>query len=195
MGLTLKQERFCQEYIIDGNATRSALMAGYSEATSRTIASENLTKLDIRNRIDELEADRLASLKITQEKVILQTARLAMSDMRDYYHSDGRIKRIEELSDDAAAAITGIKVTKKRTYEEAEGEPPEYEEVVEFKLADKKGPLELLGKHHKLFTEKVEHTGANGTPLIPESDNELARRLAFTLREAIEGESEVLGIE
>jgi phage terminase small subunit len=55
--------------------------------------------------------------------------------------------------------------------------------VIEFKLADKKGPLELLGKYHKLFTDKVEHTGKDGEPLVS-TDNDLARRIAFALIEA-----------
>lgn len=36
---------------------------------------------------------------------------------------------------------------------------------MKFKLADKKSSLELLGKHLKLFTDKVEHTGAGGGPI------------------------------
>lgn len=183
MPLTLKQERFCQEYVIDGNGTRSAIAAGYSETSAHEIASENIRKPDVAARIEELEKERLDALRITHEAVLRQTARLAMSDMRDYYDESGRIKRIEDLSDDAAAAITGVKVTKRRTYGEAEGEPAEYEEVIEFKLADKKGPLELLGKYHKLFTDKVEHTGKDGEPLVS-TDNDLARRIAFALIEA-----------
>ena len=183
--LTLKQERFCQEYLVDGNGTQAAIRAGYSEASAREQASENLRKPNIAARLEFLESERLAALKITQEAVLRQTARLAMSDMRDYYTEDGRIKRVEELDDAAAAAITGIKVTKRRTYEESDGEPPEYEEVVEFKLADKKGPLELLGKYHKLFTDKVEHGGPNGPIEVKDvSGNDLARKIAFALTEA-----------
>jgi phage terminase small subunit len=42
--LTDKQKRFCEEYVIDWNATRSAIAAGYSENTSYSIGSENLKK-------------------------------------------------------------------------------------------------------------------------------------------------------
>lgn len=48
--LTAKQERFCREYIIDLNATRAAIRAGYSEKTANRIASENLSKLDIQEK-------------------------------------------------------------------------------------------------------------------------------------------------
>lgn len=52
--LTDKQKRFCEEYVIDLNATQSAIRAGYSERTVRSIANENLTKLDIQDYIQKL---------------------------------------------------------------------------------------------------------------------------------------------
>lgn len=79
--LTLKQERFCQEYIIDGNAARAAREAGYSEDTAREIGCENLTKPHIIARIRELEADRMARTRITQDRVavmLMQNAERAM---------------------------------------------------------------------------------------------------------------------
>jgi len=42
--LTGKQERFCEEYVIDMNATQSAIRAGYSKDTSYSIGHENLKK-------------------------------------------------------------------------------------------------------------------------------------------------------
>lgn len=45
--------------------------------------------------------------------------------------------------------------------------------------------LELLGKHLKLFTDKVEHTGKDGEPLIPaRSEDEQRAMLADRLAEA-----------
>lgn len=44
--LTLKQQKFSDEYIISGNATEAALKAGYSKKTVRSIGQENLTKLN-----------------------------------------------------------------------------------------------------------------------------------------------------
>ena len=50
--LSLKQKRFCDEYIITGNATQSALTAGYSKKTACGTGCENLTKPAIREYID-----------------------------------------------------------------------------------------------------------------------------------------------
>ncbi|HBL1432157.1 terminase small subunit [Enterococcus faecalis] len=59
MRMTEKQKRFCDFYIETGNATQAAIKAGYSEKTARKTGSENLTKPDIKQYIDE----RLAELK------------------------------------------------------------------------------------------------------------------------------------
>ena len=64
--LTLKQQRFADEYIISGNATEAAVKAGYSKKTARSIGQENLTKPDIKKYID----DRLAELE--DEKIAKQ---------------------------------------------------------------------------------------------------------------------------
>ncbi len=58
-----KQEKFCAEYLACGNATEAALKAGYSKKNARTIGSENLTKLDIQRRIQELR-EKAASAKV-----------------------------------------------------------------------------------------------------------------------------------
>ncbi len=55
--LTDKQERFCEEYVIDWNATRAAIAAGYSENTAKEIGCENLTKPNIKEHIEEIQKD------------------------------------------------------------------------------------------------------------------------------------------
>ncbi|MDD9324476.1 terminase small subunit [Pediococcus acidilactici] len=63
MKLTAKQKKFADNYIKTGNATQSAIDAGYSKKTAPTIASENLIKPNIKAYIDkkmrEIESDRI----------------------------------------------------------------------------------------------------------------------------------------
>ena len=69
--LTLKQQRFADEYIISGNATDAAIKAGYSKRTARSIGQENLTKPDIKAYIDErLEA--LQSDKVADQQEVME---------------------------------------------------------------------------------------------------------------------------
>ena len=81
--LTLLQERFCQEYIVDGNATRSAIAAGYSESSACEIGSQTLRLIHVSKRIAQLESERLLRTKISADYVlssIKETAEEAKED-------------------------------------------------------------------------------------------------------------------
>lgn len=57
--MTKKQKRFCNEYLIDCNATQAAIRAGYSEKSAYSIGQENLKKPEIKSYIEqELEKIR-----------------------------------------------------------------------------------------------------------------------------------------
>lgn len=68
--LTLKQQRFIEEFLIDLNATQAAIRAGYSKHTAQMIGSENLSKPMIKSEVDRLIAERTAKNKLTQQLVI-----------------------------------------------------------------------------------------------------------------------------
>ena len=57
MKLTPKQRKFADEYIKTGNATQSAIEAGYSKRTAAVIATENLIKPNIKAYIEKCMAD------------------------------------------------------------------------------------------------------------------------------------------
>ena len=73
MRLTTKQRLFADEYIKSGNATQSALKAGYSPKTVRSIGQENLTKPDIKAYIDakmaEIESHKIADAKEAMQAI------------------------------------------------------------------------------------------------------------------------------
>lgn len=69
--LTLKQQKFADEYIISGNATEAAKKAGYSEKTARFIGHENLTKPNIKDYIDE-RLEQLKKESIAEQDEVLQ---------------------------------------------------------------------------------------------------------------------------
>lgn len=75
MKLTEKQQRFCDYYIETGNATESAIKAGYSKKTAKEMGHENLTKPHIKQYIDE-RMKEIASNRImgAQEALELLTS-------------------------------------------------------------------------------------------------------------------------
>ena len=80
-GLTAKQEEFCQQYLVDFNATAAAIRAGYSDKTANQQGPKLLVNVGIQHRLDELSkaaAERndltvdgvLESLKQLRDKAI-----------------------------------------------------------------------------------------------------------------------------
>lgn len=177
--LTPKQDRFCQEYLIDLNATQAAIRAGYSEKTANVIASENLAKPYLQARIAELKAKREQRTEITQDKVLSELAKMGFANMDDYtvVRDNGDIVHdFSGLTRDQAAAITEVTT---ETYLEGRGDDAERVKRVRLKLSDKKGALELIGKHLGMFPNKTEVSGPDGGPIryADMSDAELIAKL------------------
>lgn len=68
--LTEKQKRFADYYIESGNGAESAIRAGYSEKTAKEIASENLTKPNIKKYIDEQLASKDVERIASQDEIL-----------------------------------------------------------------------------------------------------------------------------
>lgn len=129
MKLTLKQQRFADEYIISGNATEAAIKAGYSKKTANRIATENLSKPVIKSYIDE-RLKELSDKKIANQQEVLE-----------YLTS---VLRGESSSEVVVIEGQGEGVSKAKPMQKA---PDEKERL---KAA------ELLGKRMGLFKERVE---------------------------------------
>lgn len=142
MKLTAKQEKFCNEYLIDLNATQAAIRAGYSEKTAAIIGFENLRKLNIQKFIS-LEREKTAKqAEITREKIVNEYAKLAFFDIRKVLTIDGGLKDTTEWDDDSAAAISGLE-----SFDEKEPESGMVLGTVrKIKISDKRAALDSLCK-------------------------------------------------
>ncbi len=69
--MTVKQKRFCDEYLISGNATDAAIKAGYSPKTAYSIGNENLSKPEIKAYI-QAELDKIHSVKIADAEEVMK---------------------------------------------------------------------------------------------------------------------------
>jgi len=155
--LTDKQRLFIAEYLIDLNATQAAIRAGYSEDSARQIGTENLSKPSIAEEIDRRLKRRADKLEITAEKVLQELAKMAFVDPRKFYNLDGSLKHPTELDDETAMSLAGMDI--EEAYEHfGKGQAKATGVIKKIKLADKGQNLERLGRHLKLFTDKVEHS-------------------------------------
>lgn len=162
--LTYKQEMFCNEYLVDFNASRAARASGYSEDTAGAIGHENLKKPEIQARIHQLRADMGKLFNITRERIAQEYARIAFGDIRKIFKEDGSLLLPHEWDDDTAAAIAGID-----SDELFEGVGREREQVgvtKKVKLNDKRAALDSLVKLMGYAApSRTELTGADGKDL------------------------------
>lgn len=127
--LTAKQQRFCDEYLIDLNATQAAIRAGYSKKSARQIADENLSKHYIREYIDARMAEKQSKLIADQDEVL------------KYLTS---VLRGESKSTEIVVEGFGDGCSEARTIQK---EPSE---------KDRLKAAELLGKRYGIYTDRVE---------------------------------------
>jgi phage terminase small subunit len=190
--LTPKQKRFVDEYLIDLNATQAAIRAGYKEKTARFIAAENLTKPIIQEVIQKAMNERSKRTEVTQDRTLKELARIGFSDIRKYFDEDGSLKKITDLDDDAAAVVSSVEVDE--LFEGRGEDRIQIGYTRKIKLWDKNSALEKIGKHLKMFTEKMEFPGKDGNPQDitqrPLSEIDVATRIAFLLQKAIKKKTE-----
>lgn len=145
--LTVKQQRFVDEYLIDLNATQAAIRAGYSVRTANEQGSQLLAKLSIQQAIAEKMAERSKRTGVNQDRVVLELAKIALVKMTDIVDNQGRIK--DTAAEDDLACIESVK------YKESESDTGSSVER-EVKIASKLKALELLGKHLGMWNDKLD---------------------------------------
>ena len=95
-GLTPKQARFAEEFVLDLNATQAAIRAGYAESGARTEGARLLAKANIQARIAEFQAERSRRTDIKADDVLCRLVREA--DAGDLAEpNSARIRAIELL--------------------------------------------------------------------------------------------------
>ncbi|WP_410495030.1 terminase small subunit [Cellulosilyticum sp. ST5] len=156
--LTAKQQMFCDEYLIDLNATQAAIRAGYSPNTATEQGSRLLTNVNIRAYVDKAMAERSKRTGINQDRVLIELAKLGFVNASDVINMD-KAKVLANASRDDTAAIQSVKV---KTMSTDTGDMVERE----IKLYDKTKSLELIGKHLGMFKDKLELEGAVGVQII-----------------------------
>lgn len=157
MSLTPKQARFVEEYLLDLSATDAACRAGYSRKTAESQGSRLLSNVKVREAIDAALAARSERVEVKADDVLRELLRLARVDLGEAFDKDGRLKAVHSIPPDVRRAIAGIEVE-----ELFEGHGPDRVQtghVRKVKFWEKTKALELLGKHLKLFTDKLEVSG------------------------------------
>lgn len=191
VALTIKQRAFIEHYLACWNASEAARRAGYSEKTAGQIGHENLKKPEI---AAEIQA-HIRSIMPAGE-VLTRLAEQGRSTPEDFLAIE-RVKRRDTKimpapTDDDPDAV---KVVQGPEYEVVETridlekmqrlgklhlikKIKETRYGLEIELHDAQAALVWIGKHHGLFVDRVEATGADGAPLFPDFEQALKKAYA-----------------
>lgn len=127
-----RQDNFCIYYVELSDGAKAAIKAGYSPKTARSIASELLTKPNIKNRINELLS------KMKSEKIADAT------EVMEYLTSvlRGDVKEEVVTVEACGVGLSSSNIVKKQVSPK-----------------DRNKAAELLAKKYGLLTDKVDVTG------------------------------------
>lgn len=164
--LTNKEKVFIDEYLKCFSGADAARKAGYSENSIYTIASENMRKPHIRAEIDS----RMAEIHMSSAEVLARLSDQARGSHRPFMKiSEDGFVYFDFSNPEAIDNMHLVKkIETKRTRRlEGKGEDAENweDEWVRVELHDPQGALAMLGKYHKLFVDRKEHSGPNGGPI------------------------------
>ena len=190
--MTDAQKRFCNEYLIDLNATRAYKVA-YSrckkDETANAASSRMLRNVKVQEYISEKQREIEKRTEVTQDMVIKELANIAFFNIKNIYNGNGTLKAVKDIDEETIRAISSVKVLQKagamKINIDMDGKDNEVpiehiqEQTIEFKTNDKVKALELLGKHLGMFKEKVTIDGNINTnnPFSGMSTEELRKIL------------------
>ena len=158
-GVHQRRTRFIKEYLLEQNATKAAIAAGYSEKTAGQQGYRLLKDAKVRAEIEQKNAEINQKLDLSVERIKQEIARLCFYDPADYWNANGSAKAMHEIGEDARRAIGGFECAE--LYEGSGGERAQVGYIKKFKLMDKGRALELAARVQKMLVDRVEITNAD----------------------------------
>jgi phage terminase small subunit len=178
MSLTTKQQRFVAEYLIDLNATQAAIRAGYSAKSARVVGCRSITKANIAAAIEKARTKRAERTELTQDWVVDELRKIAGANMLDYMKSTPAgdpYLDFSALNRDQGSVLAEVTV---EDFVDGRGEGVRAVKRVKFKLHDKLGALDKLGRHLGLFDAKHKRPDAPVEVTVEELRATVYRALA-----------------
>jgi len=159
-GLTMMQERFVEEYLIDLDAKNAAIRAGYSKRSAMQIGHRTLHNPAVQEALTRRRKRLMQRIEVKPERVITELARIAFANITDVVEFSGNtvvIKSSDELTEDQAAALAEVS--------EFESEKSRNLKV---KLHSKLDALDKLARHLGMYVDVQEHHVRHTLVLAPE---------------------------
>lgn len=156
MKLTDKQEKFCNEYLIDLNATQAAIRAGYSPKTAMEQGYQLLQKTSVAAFIQERRKELQEVTGITQKRVLEEYAKIAFSDIRKAFDENSLLIGIKDIPDDIAACLSSIEID--QLWGQSMDGKIQIGETKKVKVWNKINALDSLARHLGMFEKDNEQS-------------------------------------
>jgi phage terminase small subunit len=141
-----RRQRFIHEYLKDLNGTQAAIRAGYSTAGASVTGARLLANASVKAAVESALARRAVKVEAKTDDVLRELLRLATVDVGLAYDKNGALLPLHKMPEDVRRTISGIE-----TEEMTDQDGNVIGRLKKVKFTDKKGPLELLGKHLRMF--------------------------------------------
>jgi phage terminase small subunit len=170
-----RRSLFVAKYLSNGeNATQAAIAAGYSPKTAKQAGHRLLTNSDVRAAIEKHRKAATEKAELTVERTLREVARIAYFDPRKLYDADGRLKKLHELDDDTAAAVSGVEM--------------DAGAVVKIKHWDKNSALDKAMKYLGLYEKDNQQPAEAMAKAMAATPLEIARRVAFLIAQGMQSQ-------
>ena len=190
--LTPKQEKFCQEYLVDLNATKAAVRSGYSMDSAASIGHENLREPEIQKRLKELQLEQRGMTLVTQEYVIsrlIQLVELCMTPTYGKWNPGAAMKGLELLGRHQGLFMPGdaVKSAVEKLARDSGAKPEDAWQAIRWLVQEHHAALKMApadGRQRELSDPEK-------TELASLTDDERAERIAAILDSARERRDKV----
>lgn len=157
--MTPKNQRFCDEYLVDLNATQAAIRSGYSKKSAYSQGERLLKKADVKAYISEKQAELSLKTGLTHEWVL------------------NRFKEVSDRCMQAVPVMVFDPVEKKMVQKVIENEDGQLVGVYEFDSAGANKSTELIGKHLGFFEKDNGQKAAQVTPMTKDQVKDVITEL------------------
>jgi phage terminase small subunit len=155
-----KRERFCQEYIVDLNATQAAIRAGYSKKTAYSQGQRLLNFVEVKARIDFLKSKRSEKTQWDSQRVLDELIIIHKLDIIDIFKDDmSDFLPLSEWPVEWRRSLSAVDIKKIVDRGKDEGEEDIETFITKVKWPDKTRNLELIGKHVQIGAWEKETQG------------------------------------
>lgn len=157
-GELARREAFVQAYCAHGSLKKAAELAGYggNDNSLRKQGWRLINEPAVKARIDQLRADLIQELQITQRAVLAEYKRIAFFDIGQCFDESGNLLPMSQIPEDARRALAGFEFIKK---EMGSGEDAMMIEERKVKATSKTDALAKLGAHLGMFKSELDRGG------------------------------------